>query len=75
VPHPRSRPMCSMPAPSPSGTLSPFKASREISACSGGAPSPCRDKQRAEVVAVQGDGVGIVVQAGSADVRGRGMLQ
>ena len=37
---PRSRPRCSMSAPVASETRSPFKASKEISACSGGGPSP-----------------------------------
>ena len=37
---PRSRPRCSMSAPVASETRSPFRASSEISACSGGEPSP-----------------------------------
>ena len=37
---PRSRPRCSMSAPVASDTRSPLSASREISACSAGAPSP-----------------------------------
>ena len=37
---PRSRPRCSMSAPVASETRSPFSASREISACSSGGPSP-----------------------------------
>ena len=37
---PRSRPSCSMSAPAASDTRRPFRASSEISACSGGGPSP-----------------------------------
>ena len=37
---PRSRPRCSMSAPVASDTRRPFSASSEISACSGGGPSP-----------------------------------
>jgi hypothetical protein len=40
-----------------------------------GCAEPGRDQERAELVAVQGDGVGFVVQAGTADVRGRGVLE
>ena len=36
---------------------------------------PGGDQQRAELVAVQADGVGFVVQAGPADVCGRGMIE
>ncbi len=32
-------------------------------------------QQRAELVAVQGGGMGLIIQAGTADVRGRGMVQ
>jgi hypothetical protein len=38
------------------------------------AESRC-DQERAELVAVQGDGMGLVVQPRTADVRGRGVLQ
>ena len=37
---PRSRPRCSMSAPVASETRSPLRASRDISACSAGGPSP-----------------------------------
>ena len=37
---PRSSPRCSMSAPVASDTRNPFSASREISACSAGGPSP-----------------------------------
>ena len=37
---PRPRPRCSMSAPVASGTRSPLSASREVSACSAGGPSP-----------------------------------
>ena len=36
---------------------------------------PGGDQQRAELVAVQPDGMGLIVQARSADMRGRGMLE
>ena len=38
-------------------------------------PEPGGDQERAEFVAVQAGGVGFVVQAGPADVRGRGMVK
>jgi len=41
----------------------------------GGRPEPGGDQERAELVAVQGGGVRLVVQPRSADVRGRGMLE
>jgi hypothetical protein len=40
VRYPRSGPRCSMSAPVASETHSPFRASSEISGCSGGGPSP-----------------------------------
>jgi hypothetical protein len=36
---------------------------------------PGGDQQRAELVAVQGDGMRLVVYPGAADVGGRGMIQ
>ncbi len=36
---------------------------------------PGGNQQRAEIVPVQAGGAGFVVQAGPADVRGRGMLE
>jgi hypothetical protein len=36
---------------------------------------PGSDQQRAELVAVQSDGVGLVVDSWPSDVRGRGVLQ
>jgi hypothetical protein len=38
-------------------------------------PEPGGDQESAELVAVQGDGVGLIVQAGPADMRGRGVVQ
>jgi hypothetical protein len=40
-----------------------------------GRPGSCGDQESAEFVAVQSDGVRFAVQAGAADVRGRGMVQ
>ena len=45
-----------MPAPVAPETRRPFKARREISACSAGRPEPGGDQQGTEFVAVQGDG-------------------
>jgi hypothetical protein len=68
--------MCSsMSASVASETRSPLRASREISACLSRRPESGADQERAECVAVQVRGVGFVVQAGPADVRGRGMLE
>ncbi len=41
----------------------------------GGCAEPGGDQQRAELIAVQPGGVGLVVQAGSAHVRGRGVVE
>jgi len=41
----------------------------------GGWPEPGGGQDRAELVAVQRGGVRLVVQPGSADVRGRGVLE
>ena len=41
----------------------------------GGRAEPGGDQQRAELVAVQPGGVGLVVQPGPADVHGRGMVE
>jgi hypothetical protein len=43
----------------------PLRASREISARSAAGPSPARDEKRADLVAVEGGGVGFVVQPGA----------
>ena len=64
-----------MSAPVASETRSPFSASSEISACSSRRAEPGGDQQRAELVAVQRDGMGLVIQPRSADVGGRGMLE
>jgi hypothetical protein len=41
----------------------------------GGRPEPGGDQEGAELIAVQGGGVRLIVQPGSPDVRGRGMIQ
>jgi hypothetical protein len=41
----------------------------------GGLAEPGGDQQRAELVAVQPSGMGLVVRAGTADMSGRGMLE
>src|SRR5947209_1941829 len=69
---PRSRPRCSMSAPVASETRSPFSASSEISAYPADSPS---HQQGAELVAVQGDGVGLVVDPRPADMGGRGAIE
>jgi hypothetical protein len=68
---PRSKPRCSISAPVASETRSLFRASSEIRACSAGEPSPGGDQQRAELVAVQRDGVRLIVHPRAAYVRGR----
>ena len=60
-----------MSAPVASETRSPFKASREISACSARQAEPGGDQQGTEFVAIQGDGMGLVVHPRPAHVRGR----
>ena len=57
-------------APVASETRSPFKASSEISACSGGGAEPGGDQQRAELVAVQRGGMGLIVHPRPADMSG-----
>ena len=59
-------------APVASETRSPFRASREISACSG---APGGDQQGAELVAVQGDGVRLIIQPRTPDMGSRGVVQ
>jgi hypothetical protein len=63
-----------MSAPVASDIRRPFSASREISACCSGEPSRGHEHD-AKLVAVQGGGVRLVVQPGSADVSGRGVLE
>ena len=67
---PRSRPRASMSAPRASEIRSPLIASSEIRACSFGCAEPGGDEQRADFVAVQADGVGLVVQPRPSDVDG-----
>jgi hypothetical protein len=38
-------------------------------------PEPGSHQQRAELFAVQGGGVGLIIQPGAPDVRGRGVIQ
>ena len=64
-----------MSAPVVSETRSPFSASSEISACSAGGPSPVATSKGAELVAVQRDSVGLVVQPRPPDVRGWRVLE
>ena len=60
-----------MSAPSASEIRSPLMASSEISACSRGGAEAGGDQQRADLVAVQPDRVGLVVQPWPAHVHGR----
>ena len=64
-----------MSAPVASETRRPLSASREISACSAGEPEPGGDEQGAELVAVQRDGVRLIVDPRPPDVRGRGVIE
>jgi hypothetical protein len=41
----------------------------------GGRPEPGGDREGAELVAIQGSGVRLVVQSRAADVRGRGVIE
>jgi hypothetical protein len=41
----------------------------------GGRAEPGGDQERAELVAVQSGGMGLLIQPGAADVRGRGMIK
>ena len=67
---PRSMPMASMSAPVASETRSPLRASREISACSAGGPSPAATSSAPSSLRSSAGGVRLVVQAGPADVGG-----
>ena len=60
-----------MSAPSASEIRSPFNASSETSAWSRFDAEPGGDQERAELVAVQPEGAGLVVQLRAADMRGR----
>ena len=59
-----------MSVPVASETRSPFSASKEISACSAGGPSPSGYQQCAELVAVQRDRMRLIIDPGTANVRG-----
>jgi hypothetical protein len=63
-----------MSAPIASETRSPFSAQGDQHVL-GGRPEPGSDQEGAELVAVQGGGVRLVVQPRSADVRGRGVVE
>jgi hypothetical protein len=71
---PRSMPSASMSAFAASETRSPLRASRDQCMLRRRS-DPGGDQERAELVAVQAGGVGFVVQAGAADMRGRGMIE
>jgi hypothetical protein len=59
-----------MSAPVASDTRSPFRASRGDQRVFGGRAEPGGDQKGAELVAVQGGGVRLVIQPGTAHVRG-----
>jgi len=58
---PRSMPRAWMSAPVASETRRPLRASREIRACSAAGPESGGDQQRTELIAVQPDGVRLIV--------------
>jgi hypothetical protein len=60
-----------MSAPVASETRSRFRAGSEISACPGGGAEPGGHEQRAGLVAVQGNRVGLVVHRRPPDMRRR----
>ena len=69
---PRSRPRASMSAPIASEQRKPFRASSEMRACSAGEPRPAATKSASHLVAVEADGVRLVVEPGPADMDRRG---
>jgi hypothetical protein len=60
--------------PVASETRNPLRASSEIARAQQGAQAG-GDQQRAKLGAVQPDGMGLIIQARAADMRGPGMLQ
>ena len=62
-------------APVASGDPQPIEGQQCYERVRGRVPQAGGDQQRAELVAVQPDGMGLIVQARSADMRGRGMLE
>src|SRR5262245_24797239 len=72
---PRSRPKCSMSAPVASETRSPVQREQRDRRMLARRTKSGSDQQGAELVAVQGDGMGLVVHPRTADVRGRGMIK
>jgi hypothetical protein len=71
---PRSRPRCSMSAPVASETRSPFRASREISACSDAEPGPAATSSAPSSLRSSAT-ARLVVQSRSPDVGRRGVIQ
>jgi len=64
-----------MSVPVASETRSPLRASSEIRGVLGGGPESGGDQERADLVAVQAGGMGLVVDPRPPDVRGRGMVE
>jgi hypothetical protein len=64
-----------MSAPVASETRSPVEGQEGDEGVAGGRAAAHGDEQGAEFVAVQADGVGLVAQAGPADVRGGRVIQ
>src|SRR5262249_32331324 len=69
----RSRPRCSTSARVASETRSPFSASSEIAHARPAKPGG--DEQRAELVAVQADDMGLIIQARPPDMGGWRVLE
>ena len=57
------------------GDAEPVESQQGDQRMLGGRAEPRGDQQSAELVAVQADGVRLIVQPGTADVGGRGVLQ
>ena len=64
-----------MSAPVASETRTPLSASKEIERVLGGRAEPGSDQEGAELVAVQGGGVRLIIQPRPAHVRGRGVVE
>jgi len=64
-----------MSAPVASDTRTPLRASRVDQRVLGRRPEPGADQERAELVAIQGSSMGLVVQPRAADMSGRGVLE
>jgi hypothetical protein len=72
---PRSTPRASMSAPVASDNAQPVERQEGDQRVLGGQAEPGCDKQRAELVAVQAGGMGLIVQPGPAHVRGRRVVE